>query len=176
MQWQYIYIFFFFFCSNVFWLCVSVSEGIVGLRFSEMFQYKSTVKVLAWTEVIHYYIVVLLRVGLADLEARVMVGFVQVFITYSDLGHFMFSIHILNWLYYYLWVPERKQNKDDGQEGERSSLTFSCLCVLLISFLMGAFCLHFGRKMVCLLWAERHDMVLQSYCLICTSSTWRDIQ
>lgn len=53
-----------------------------------MFQYKSTVKVLAWTEVIHYYIVVLLRVGLADLEARVMVGFVQVFITYSDLGHF----------------------------------------------------------------------------------------
>lgn len=45
---------------------------------------------------IHYYIVVLLRVGLADLEARVMVGFVQVFITYSDLGHFMFSIHILN--------------------------------------------------------------------------------
>lgn len=61
-----------------------------------MFQYKSTVKVLAWTEVIHYYIVVLLRVGLADLEARVMVGFVQVFITYSDLGHFMFSIHILN--------------------------------------------------------------------------------
>lgn len=61
-----------------------------------MFHYKSTVEVLAWTEVIHYFIVVLLRVGLADLEARVMVGFVQVFITYSDSGHFMFSIHILN--------------------------------------------------------------------------------
>lgn len=45
-----------------------------------MFQYKSTVTVLAWTKVIHYYIVVLLRVGLADIEARVMAGFVQVFI------------------------------------------------------------------------------------------------
>lgn len=65
-------------CSD---FCVSVSEGIViGLQFSGMFQYKSTVTVLAWTEVIYYYIVVLLRVGLADLEARVMAGFVQVFI------------------------------------------------------------------------------------------------
>lgn len=45
-----------------------------------MFQYKNTVTVLAWTKVIHYYIVVLLRVGLADIEARVMAGFVQVFI------------------------------------------------------------------------------------------------
>ena len=44
-----------------------------------MFQHNSTVKVLAWTEVIHYYIVVL-RVGSADIEARVVVGFVQVFI------------------------------------------------------------------------------------------------
>lgn len=45
-----------------------------------MFQRKNTVKVLAWTDVIHYYVVVLLRVGSADIEARVLVGFVQVFI------------------------------------------------------------------------------------------------
>lgn len=41
-----------------------------------MFHHKSTVRVLAWTEVIHYYIVVLLRVGSTDIEARVVVGFV----------------------------------------------------------------------------------------------------
>lgn len=41
-----------------------------------MFQHKSTVKVLAWTEVMHYCMVVFLRVGSADIEARVVVGFV----------------------------------------------------------------------------------------------------
>jgi len=49
-----------------------------------MFQHKSTVKVLAWTEVIHYYIVVLLRVGSADIEARVVVVFVP-------------NVHIVIW-------------------------------------------------------------------------------
>jgi len=49
-----------------------------------MFQHQSTVKVLAWTEVIHYYIVVLLRVGSADIEARVVVVFVP-------------NVHIVIW-------------------------------------------------------------------------------
>ena len=44
-----------------------------------MFQLNRTVKVLAWTEVIHYYLIVLC-VGSSDIEARVVVGFVQVFV------------------------------------------------------------------------------------------------
>lgn len=75
---------FFFSDNHVFWLRVSVSEGVIGLQLSEIFQHQSTVKVLAWTEVIHYYIVVLLHVGSADIEARVVVGFVP-------------NVHIVIW-------------------------------------------------------------------------------
>lgn len=82
----YIYIFFFVvMCSDFVFLLVRELSVFGFLRCSSI---KVQLEVLAWTKVIHYYIVVLLRVGLADLEARVMVGFVQVFITFSDLGHF----------------------------------------------------------------------------------------
>jgi len=41
--------------------------------------------------------------------------------SYSDLGHFMFYIHME---YIITYKNQREDKTDDGQEGERSSLTF----------------------------------------------------